>query len=338
VSFARRLQGAHTRLSAQPWWTSSPPNHVVLLTGGSQGIGFAVAVRLASEGAHVVLTAPDDTALVQAVQNVRAKAARAGGATVRVTGLLLDQGTTAGVAAFCTALQRAVATHGWHIRGLVCNAAVLAVAAPPPGHAHPCFAVNLLGTWRLLRRLHAARLVHASTGQCRIVVVSSFTHRCERVAHLLAWLQAPLATAQPRSTRAYALSKAGVSCAAARFAQLHCTASDGGGQQPGLSLWLADPGLVDTQLTQEWPAPLRRASRLLGFGMGLMRPPEEGAAAVVAALGGVDGDGRGHRGTHPPYVFGAHGVRLRPGAAGGGDPAVAALVEELMLKADAIII
>ena len=311
---------------------------MVLLTGGSQGIGFAVAVRLAAEGAHVVLTAPNEAAIAQAVHNVRAKAARAGGAPVRVTGLVLDQGTAAGVAAFCTALQRAVVANGWHIRGLVCNAAVLAVAAPPPGRVHPCFAVNLLGTWRLLRRLHASRLVHADTGQCRIVVVSSFTHRCGRVPELLAWLRAPLASPQPRSTQAYTLSKAGVSCAAARFAQLHCAPSDdGGGQQPGLSLWLADPGLVDTRLTQEWPALLRRASRLLGIGLGLMRPPEEGAAAVVAALGGMDGDVSAARGTHPPYVFGAHGVRLRPGAAGGGDPAVGALVEELILKADAVI-
>ena len=285
----------------------------------------------------MVLTAPDEAAVAQAVRDVRAlaslAAARAGGAAVRVTGLVLDQSTAAGVATFCAALQRSVASHGWHIRGLVCNAAVLAVAAPPQGGVHPCLAVNHLGTWRLLRRLHAARLVHPGAGQCRIVVVSSFTHRCERVGDLLAWLRAPHARDQPRSTRAYALSKAGVSCVAARFAQLHCSAASDGAA--GLSLWLADPGLVDTRLTQEWPALLRSTSRVLGIGLGLMRPPEEGAAAVIAALGGVDGDGEAGRRTHPPYVFGAHGVRLRPGAAGGGEPAVASLVEELTVRADA---
>jgi len=299
-----------------------------------------VAGLLAAQGAHVVLTAPDEAAVAHAVQEVKCVApAGTGGA---VSGLVLDQATKAGVTAFCDRLQAGIAAHGWRIRGVICNAATLAASKEPSWALHPCLAVNHLGTWRLLTQLHVRGFL-GSSSRCHIVVVSSFTHRCERARDLLAWLSDCVADAgsgrrrHPASAHAYALSKAGVSCVAAAFAETNCHfkgSSAHAGQH--LTLALADPGLVDTQLTRQWPPVLRAVMRSLGIALRLMRPPQQGALAVMAALADDEVCDSRLRGTHALYVFGAHGVELRPGAAGGGDAQVSRTVDALTRKLDAV--
>src|SRR5690606_18778476 len=54
-------------------------NKVVLVTGSSQGIGQAIAIRLASEGADIILAGRvDDERLQQSVELVREKGRRVG--------------------------------------------------------------------------------------------------------------------------------------------------------------------------------------------------------------------------------------------------------------------
>lgn len=304
----------------------------MVVTGGSHGVGLAVTRTLAAQGARLVLTAPDAEAARAAAQELDLSCSCGG----RVTAMALDQRSSTGVDSFVDALHRACAASGWRVRALVCNAATMAVeeqrtreagderareriaVAATPRKLPLSLAVNHLGTCRLLKRLHARGLLPCGA---RVVVVSSFTHRCVSPSTLLAWLADHLEAVSSSSSFAagptaaatdYARSKAAVSCAAAHFAALH------GG---ALSVALADPGLVDTHLTRHWPSRLRGASRSLGTALGLMRAPQAGAEAVLAAL-------RGDHAASPmvPYFFGQHGVRLAPARTGGGHAWLASAV------------
>lgn len=57
----------------------------VLITGASTGIGKAVALGLASEGAHVMLTSRDPKRLVEAIAAVRATGSQAEGVAADIT-------------------------------------------------------------------------------------------------------------------------------------------------------------------------------------------------------------------------------------------------------------
>src|SRR6185437_14571440 len=84
---------------------------VVFITGGSDGIGRATAVRLAEEGAKVIVAARRKDKLAEAVAAVQA----VGG---QVEALQLDVGDTA---AYAKAIEDAHARHG-RLDGLMNNA------------------------------------------------------------------------------------------------------------------------------------------------------------------------------------------------------------------------
>jgi 3-oxoacyl-[acyl-carrier protein] reductase len=86
---------------------------VVLVTGGSRGIGRAIAGSLAGEGAVVVLAARDSARLAEAVEEIT-------GAGGRAESVSIDVSDRSSVAA---ATARVLETHG-RIDGLVNNAGV----------------------------------------------------------------------------------------------------------------------------------------------------------------------------------------------------------------------
>src|SRR5689334_20914873 len=90
---------------------------VAIVTGGSRGIGRAVAVRLAEAGAEVVLTyRADATAAVGVVDEIRAKGGR----------VLAVQADSADAAAMDQVVERVVARSG-RLDVLVNNAAEFVV-------------------------------------------------------------------------------------------------------------------------------------------------------------------------------------------------------------------
>lgn len=121
-------------------------DRVALITGASRGIGAAVAVRFAAEGAHVVLVART----VGGLEEVDDKVQKAGG---RATLVPMD------LADYAKIDQMAAALHQRFTRldVLVANAAILGTLSPM-GHIDPkewerVMAVNLTANWRLIRAM-----------------------------------------------------------------------------------------------------------------------------------------------------------------------------------------
>jgi 3-oxoacyl-[acyl-carrier protein] reductase len=82
---------------------------VALVTGASRGIGRAIALALAGEGARVVMCARGAAALEAAVAEARAGRRLRGGASEAALGVTADVTTAAGVTALVDA---AIAAHG----------------------------------------------------------------------------------------------------------------------------------------------------------------------------------------------------------------------------------
>lgn len=121
-------------------------DRVALITGASRGIGAAVAVRFAAEGAHVVLVART----VGGLEEVDDQVQKAGG---RATLVPMD------LADYTKIDQMAAALHQRFTRldVLVGNAGILGTLSPM-GHIDPkewerVIAVNLTANWRLIRAM-----------------------------------------------------------------------------------------------------------------------------------------------------------------------------------------
>lgn len=121
-------------------------DRVALITGASRGIGAAVAVRFAAEGAHVVLVART----VGGLEEVDDQVQKAGG---RATLVPMD------LADYAKIDQMAAALHQRFTRldVLVANAGILGTLSPM-GHIDPkewerVIAVNLTANWRLIRAM-----------------------------------------------------------------------------------------------------------------------------------------------------------------------------------------
>lgn len=302
----RRAPAQSPQPSLAAWAAGLRAGDAVLVTGGSSGLGAALALQLASCGVHVLLTAPGGS---EAASAAAARCALAAGRSARVTGLPLDQGCSESVAGLVASLS---ALRDVRLRAVVLNAAVFALQCRGGDERalHRGLSVNHVGAVRLLTQLHKARLLPPG---CRLVVTASFTARGVSPAHLLASLRS--ASPRPPDALAYSLSKAALACAAAHFCAV----------EGDVSLRLADPGLVKTRLTREWPPALWWAAVRGGQATGLMSRPEEGAGALAAALA-WDGAGDAAARGAPAYFFGRWGARMRPPRVGGGDAGLARLV------------
>ena len=117
---------------------------VALITGASRGIGRAVALRFAAEGAHVILIARTQGALEELDDEIRAM----GGAATLVPADLTEFDTIDGMGA------RVFERFG-RLDVLVGNAGILGTLGPL-AHADPktwdrVMAINVTANWRLIR-------------------------------------------------------------------------------------------------------------------------------------------------------------------------------------------
>lgn len=133
---------------------------VALVTGASEGIGYAVAEALVQAGAHVVITARREGPL-------RAAAEKLGPSASWVTGDMADQGTAR------RAIDHAASRHGG-LDLVVANAGILipgALIAQPMAEVDRVLAVNLRGTIALMAA--AAPALAARTESAVVIITSS---------------------------------------------------------------------------------------------------------------------------------------------------------------------
>ena len=145
---------------------------LVLITGGSRGLGFAAARKFARAGFRVVLTSRSATRADEAATALRLETPEA-----VIRGMALDLSSLGSVRAF--AAELAAQEDALHV--LVANAANIPNAKVPEYTAEgfeTTFATNHLGhfllTTELLPRLSAAA---DRNGEARVVVVSSRLHQ-----------------------------------------------------------------------------------------------------------------------------------------------------------------
>jgi NAD(P)-dependent dehydrogenase (short-subunit alcohol dehydrogenase family) len=138
-------------------------NRIALVTGGSRGIGYATAVALAREGAHVVATARTPVGLEELDDAIKA----VGGTATLVPLELRDYD---GIARLAGALNERYQK----LDILVGNAA-LGGSNSPLDHFQPkewdeVLAVNVTANWHLIRHMHAL-LLRSDAG--RVVFLTS---------------------------------------------------------------------------------------------------------------------------------------------------------------------
>lgn len=139
---------------------------VALVTGASRGIGRAVALRFAEEGARLILTARTQGALEEVDDEVR----KLGDGATLVVEDLTDFDTIDRMGA-------AVFERFGHLDALVGNAGQLGVLGPI-GHTDPAtwdqvMAVNVTANWRLIRGFDP--LLRASDSGRAIFVTSAIS-------------------------------------------------------------------------------------------------------------------------------------------------------------------
>jgi NAD(P)-dependent dehydrogenase (short-subunit alcohol dehydrogenase family) len=138
-------------------------NRIALVTGASRGIGYATALALAREGAHVVATGRTIGGLEELDDAIKAD----GGSATLVPLELRDH---EGIAR----LAQALAERYGRLDILVGNAALGATSSPldhfQPQEWEEVFAVNVTANWQLIRHLHPL-LLRSDAG--RVLLLTS---------------------------------------------------------------------------------------------------------------------------------------------------------------------
>ena len=138
-------------------------SRIALVTGGSRGIGYATAIALARQGAHVVATARTPGGLEELDDAIKA----VGGTATLVPLELRDFD---GIARLAAALNERYGK----LDIMVANAA-LGASSSPLDHFQPkeweeVLAVNVTANWHLIRNMHALLL---RSDAARVVFMSS---------------------------------------------------------------------------------------------------------------------------------------------------------------------
>ncbi|RKT78809.1 short-subunit dehydrogenase [Terracoccus luteus] len=223
----------------------SSARRVVLVTGGSSGIGLATALRLARDGADLVLTARSVDALEAAARQCEAHGAR----------VLVAPADVGDADAVDGAAEAALERFG-RLDAVVHSAAALAYGRfedVPREVFDAALTTTLLGTSNVCRT--ALRHFHA-TGRGRLVVVGS----------LLGSISTPYMSS-------YVTAKWGVH-GLVRTLQIEAR------QTPGIEISLVAPGGVDTPVYRQAGTYLQRHGRPPPP----VDPPEKVADAVVRCL------------------------------------------------------
>ncbi|MDA0996946.1 MAG: SDR family NAD(P)-dependent oxidoreductase [Proteobacteria bacterium] len=166
---------------------------IALVTGASRGIGRAIAIRFAEEGAHPILTATTAAALEEVDDEIRART----GVEATLVPLNLKDGDA------LDKVGAAIFERFSRLDVLIANAGVLGQLSPL-GHIpiktwDEVMTVNLTANWRLIRSMDP--LLRASPSGRAVFVSSAVGH-------------------QPRAYwGAYAVSKAGLEMLARIYAE-----------------------------------------------------------------------------------------------------------------------
>jgi NAD(P)-dependent dehydrogenase (short-subunit alcohol dehydrogenase family) len=142
-------------------------DRIALVTGASRGLGRALALAFAREGAHMLLLARSMTNLGRVDDDIRAI-----GGSASLVPLDLTDGQA------IDALGPSLYERFGRIDVLVGNAAILGALSPlphiPSAHWDRVFAVNVTANWRLirtldplLRRSDAGRVIFVTSGVAR---------------------------------------------------------------------------------------------------------------------------------------------------------------------------
>lgn len=240
-------------------------NKTALITGGSRGLGLALATALARRGARVVMVARDQVALDAAVASVRAVAEAAGGRAYGIAADIGDKDATYRIAGEASALVGPIDI-------LIHNASTLGALPMPILADTECedlervLQVNVVGPFRLTKALVGAM---ALRGSGTVVHISS-----------------DAAVGAYPNWGAYGASKAALDHMSRTWAA----------ELPDVRFLSVDPGEMDTRM---------HADALPDADPSTLADPDDIAERVVAMLGDVARAPTGARlqaGTFAPEV------------------------------------
>ncbi|XP_048640601.1 dehydrogenase/reductase SDR family member on chromosome X [Marmota marmota marmota] len=251
------------------------PDRVAIVTGGTDGIGFATAKYLARLGMHVIIAGNNDAKAQEVICKIREETLNS-----KVEFLYCDLGSMASIRQFVHKFK--MKNVPLHV--LVNNAGVMMV---PQRQTKDGFeehlGVNYLGHF-LLTNLLLDTLKESGSPGCsaRVVTVSSATHYVGELN--LDDLQDSRGCYSPHG--AYAQSKLALVLFTYRLQRLLAA------QGSHVTANVVDPGVVNTDLYRHVFWGTRLVKRVLGWL--LFKTPEEGAwttvyAAVTPDLEGVGG-------------------------------------------------